>query len=142
MELTFLFIFFFFLCNFLFSFEPHYFHAIKLNISGDFSIFQFFYALYQTRYNSRRTANYFFRFFDLRSPLNSLKLVAFTFLKKKNFGQNMEFFKKVDFWLFLYAVKNLQNMVKYSKGGYFRVQRIRINNLSALKLYFDLPWRF
>ena len=54
----------------------------------------------------------------------------------------MEFFKKVDFWLFLYAVKNLQNMVKYSKGGYFRVQRMRIKNLSALELYFDLPWRF
>jgi hypothetical protein len=54
----------------------------------------------------------------------------------------MEFFKKVDFWLFLYAVKNLQNMVKYSKGDYFRVQRIQINNLSALELYFDLPWRF
>ena len=35
----------------------------------------------------------------------------------------MEFFKKVDFWLFLYAVKNLQNMVKYSKGDYFRVKK-------------------
>ena len=54
----------------------------------------------------------------------------------------MEFFKKEDFWLFLFVVKNLKNVVKYSKGGHFRVQRIRINNPSALVLYFDLPLRF
>ena len=107
MELTFLFIFFFFVCNFLFSFEPHYFHAIKLNISGDFSIFQFFYALYQTRYNSRRTANYFFRFFDLRSPLNSLKLVAFTFLKKKNFLAKIWNFSKKSIFGFFYMLSKI-----------------------------------
>ena len=117
MELTFLFIFFF-VCNFLFSFEPHYFHAIKLNISGDFSIFQFFYALYQTRYNSRRTANYFFRFFDLRSPLNSLKLVAFTFLKKKIFWPKYGIFQKSRFLAFFVCCQ------KFAKHGQIFKRRL------------------
>ena len=54
----------------------------------------------------------------------------------------MGFFKNADFWLYFYAVKNLQNVVKYSKAGHFRVQRILINDLGALEFYFDLPWRF
>ena len=54
----------------------------------------------------------------------------------------MEFFTKDDFWLFLFVVKNWKNVVKYSKGGHFRVQRILINNLSALEPYFELPLRF
>jgi hypothetical protein len=65
-----------------------------------------------------------------------------TFLKQNFFGPKNGIFQKRRFLAIFINVKIFQNVVKYPKKVNFGVQRIWINNLSALELYFDLPWRF
>jgi hypothetical protein len=54
-------------------------------------------------------------------------------LKKNILDQNIAYLKNDDFEGFLYAIKNGKMRSNIRNKRYFRVQRTKINNLSALE---------
>ena len=66
------------------------------------------------------------------------KLLKKIFWKNIFFGQNIAYIKNNDFERFLYAIKNGENVVICKNKRYFRVQRTRIDILSAIERDFNL----